>query len=69
MTVVNLAKVAHYLNIPVKQRGAFSMSDITTAYANERLALRIFSQCGIDPQQPKIQAVLTNIKKYTARAA
>jgi hypothetical protein len=69
MTVVNLAKVAHYLSIPVKQRGAFSMSDITTAYANERLALRIFSQCGIDPQQPKIQAVLTNIRKYTARAA
>ena len=69
MTVVNLAKAAHHLNLPVGQRGAFSMSDITNAYANERLALRIFSRCGIDPNLPKMRAVLTEVRNYAARAA
>lgn len=69
MTVVNLAKAAHHLSVPAAERGAFSMSDITTAYANERLALRIFSECGIDPNQPEMQTVLRRIRNYTARAA
>ena len=69
MTVVNLAKAAHHLSTPAADRGAFSMSDITTAYANERLALRIFSECGIDPNQPEMKTVLRNIRNYTARAA
>jgi hypothetical protein len=69
LTTVNLAKAAHHLSLPVPQRGAFSMSDITNAYANERLALRIFSQCGIDPNHEKMQAVLYEIRNYAARAA
>ena len=69
MTVVNLAKAAHHLCIPAEQRGAFSMSDITTAYANERLALRIFSRCGIDPNLQKMKAVLAEVRNYAARAA
>ena len=69
MTVVSLAKAAHHLCLPVDQRGAFSMSDITTAYANERLALRIFRRCGIDPNRPKMKAVLAEVRNYAARAA
>ena len=69
MTVVNLAKVAHHISIPVGQRGAFSMSDITNAYANERLALRIFSKCGIDPNLPKMKKVMDEVRNYAARAA
>lgn len=48
LTTVNLAKVAHYLDQPASRRTAFSMSDIKTTYRNERLALHIFSKCGID---------------------
>ena len=69
MTVVNLAKIAHHLSVPEKQRGAFSMADVCTAYANERLALRIFEGCGIDPHLPKMQALLGSIRNYAARAA
>jgi hypothetical protein len=69
LTVVNLAKAAHHLNVPAAERGAFSMADITTAYANERLALRIFRRCGIDPNLPKIQAILQEVRNYAARAA
>lgn len=69
MTVVNMAKAAHHLSIPSEQRGAFSMSDITTAYANERLALRIFRKCGIDPNLPKMKAVLAEVSRYATRAA
>jgi len=69
LTTVNLAKVAHYLDLPVDKRVAFSMSDIKTAYRNERLALHIFRKCGIDPHTPKIQAVIKELKLFGARAA
>ncbi|MBC6992709.1 transposase, partial [Lewinella lacunae] len=69
LTVVNLAKAAHHLAVPDLERGAFSMADITTAYTNERLALRIFSRCGIDPNLPKSQEVLAEVRNYAARAA
>jgi hypothetical protein len=69
LTTVNLAKVAHYLDQPANHRVAFSMSDITTAYRNERLALHIFRKCGIDPHTPKIQAVIKELKLFGARAA
>ena len=69
LTVVNVAKAAHHLNLPADQRWAFSMSDITTSYANERLALRIFRKCGINPNLPKMKAVLAEVRNYAARAA
>lgn len=69
MTVVNLAKAAHHLEVPLERRGAFSMADITNAYANERLALRIFRRCGIDPNQPEMKAILGEVRNYAARAA
>ncbi len=51
LTTVNLAKCAHYLNLTPEERpAAFSMASITQGYANQRLTLRIFSRCGIDPQ-------------------
>lgn len=53
LTTVNLAKASHYLEQDVSQRKSFSMSDIVTAYRNERLALHILGVCGIDPHTPK----------------
>ncbi|WP_187270977.1 transposase [Neolewinella aurantiaca] len=69
LTTVNLAKIAHYLDQPASHRVAFSMSDITTAYRNERLALHIFRKCGIDPHTPKMQAVIKELKVFGARTA
>ena len=69
LTTVNLAKRAHYLSLPAEERGAFSMAAITQAYANERVALRIFSRCGIDANQPKSRAILQEIRTYASRAA
>lgn len=69
LTTVNLAKVSHHLSQDVSQRGAFSMSDIVTAYRNERIALHILGKCGIDPHTPKMQAVIAELKVFGARAA
>ncbi|MEM9897507.1 MAG: transposase [Bacteroidota bacterium] len=69
LTTVNLAKIAHYLNTPQEDRGAFSMSDIVMAYRNEKLALLILSKCGIDPHTPKIKTILKEIRIFGARAA
>jgi len=40
LMAINLAKVEHYLSIPKKERGAFSMSDIKTMYHNKLLLER-----------------------------
>lgn len=40
LTAINLAKVEHWLSIPKKERGAFSMSDIKTMYHNKLLLER-----------------------------
>jgi len=40
LTAINLAKVEHWLPVPKKERGAFSMSDIKTMYHNKLLLER-----------------------------
>ena len=40
LTAINLAKVEHWLSIPKKERGSFSMSDIKTMYHNKLLLER-----------------------------
>ncbi len=69
LTTVNLAKASHFLSQDRALRGAFSMSDIMTAYRNERIALHILRKCGIDPHTPKMQAVIAELKVFGARAA
>lgn len=69
LTTVNLAKASHFLSQDRALRGAFSMSDIMTAYRNERIALYILRKCGIDPHTPKMQAVIAELKAFGARAA
>ena len=69
MTAVSVAKAAHHLELPVEQRGAFSMADIKTRYANENMALRIFSMCGICPNMQKIQNAWPRILNFARRAA
>ncbi len=70
LTAVNLAKCAHHLGIAPEERpAAFSMASVTQAYANERLALRVFSRCGIDPHRAESRAILRDIRNYACRAA
>jgi hypothetical protein len=69
MTVVSLAKAAHHLDLPLEQRGAFSMADIKTQYANENMALRIFSMCGICPNLHKIRQAWPKIINFGRIAA
>ena len=69
MTIVSLAKAAHHLSLPAEQRGAFSMADIKTRYANKYIALRIFSMCGFCPNMKKIQNAWPKIINFASRAA
>ena len=54
---VSLAKAAHYLPIKKHQRESFSMSDITTLYANKIMADRIFSNLDLDLNCKKIRTL------------
>lgn len=49
LTALNVAKVAHWLSIPKEQRGAFSIADITTRYANKYILDSIITIYGKDP--------------------
>lgn len=46
LTATNLAKAAHWLNIPKKKRGAFSMADVKTVNHNALLLDRFFQRLG-----------------------
>ena len=53
LTTLNVAKVAHWLSVPIEQRNAFSIADIKTQYSNELFMNRIFSIYGKDPEIEK----------------
>ncbi|PTM09711.1 MAG: hypothetical protein DA408_17775 [Bacteroidetes bacterium] len=69
LSAVSLAKVAHHLDRPIEQRGAFSIADIRTRYTNESQVKRIFSMCGFDLQQAKIKILWEKINNFGKRAA
>lgn len=69
LSAVSLAKVAHHLDQPTAQRGAFSIADIRTRYTNEYQTRRIFSICGFDLQQAKIKKLWDKINNFGKRAA
>jgi hypothetical protein len=49
LTSINIAKVAHWLNIPKEERKSFSMSDIKTLYHNMLLLERFFKVFAVRP--------------------
>lgn len=57
LTTVSLAKAVHYLPLKKKDRGAFSMSDVKTLYANKIIADRIFSNLDLDLNDRKIRSI------------
>ncbi len=48
LTAVSVAKAAHYLSVPVEQRGSFSLLDIQTLYFNDLLLNRFIARFAID---------------------
>lgn len=69
LTAVSIAKVVHHLQLPVDQRGPFSMADIKTLYANDLMLDRFISTFGIDPHLSKIIAIRDQIRKIGLIAA
>ena len=57
LATVSLAKAAHYLPMKKHQRESFSMSDITTLYANKIMADRIFSNLDLNLNCKKIRTL------------
>ena len=57
LSTVSLAKAAYYLPLEKEKRGAFSMSDIKTLYANKIMADRIFSNLDLDMSCEKIKRI------------
>lgn len=53
LTAVSLAKVAHYLSQPIKERGSFSMADIKTEHFNRLMLDSFICIFGIDPNEAK----------------
>src|SRR5690554_2787343 len=43
LTVINIAKVTHWLPIPKDQRNSFSMADVKTQYYNKLLMKRFLT--------------------------
>lgn len=75
LTTVSLAKVAYHLAIPEEERGAFSMADIKTRYANEKIFDLIIEECADLPNDQiiksiqKVRAKISNLGKIHARRA
>lgn len=69
LTVTNVAKAAHWLDIPKEQRGAFSMADIKTMNHNALLMDRFFSTFGVNPNLRKNQKLVKELLLYGTIAA
>ena len=69
LTSVNIAKIAHWISVPLNQREAFSMSSIKTMYHNELLLNRFISTFGISPHKRKNKRKIKELLKFGAIAA
>lgn len=57
LTTVSLAKVVFHLNIPEQKRGPFSMADIKTEFANQKILDLIIYECGKEPHPTIIKSI------------
>lgn len=57
LTTISLAKVAYHLSIPLEKRGAFSMADIKTEFANQKILDLIIEECGLNPHPTIIKSI------------
>jgi len=69
LTVINIAKVEHWLSVPKSERGAFSMKDIKTINNNMLQLQRFFDKFGINPYSIKNQLKTKELLYYGTIAA
>ena len=69
LTSINIAKAIHWLSIPKKERGAFSMADIKTMNHNILMLNRFFDVFGIYPYSAKNNKYVRELILYGTMAA
>jgi hypothetical protein len=69
LTSINIAKAIHWLSLPKKERGSFSMSDIKTMNHNTLLLKRFIDMFGIRPYSTKNQNYVKELILYGTMAA
>ncbi len=69
LSLISLAKIVHYLALPLAQRTAFSLQDIKTQYANEHLLHRFFHAFGLCAHTAKKNPAYEQLLNYAKIAA
>jgi hypothetical protein len=69
LSVINVAKVVHWLALPKEKRKAFSMNDIKTINHNALLIQHFFTKFGINPNLTKNQNHIKELIYYGTIAA
>jgi hypothetical protein len=69
LTLLSLVKITHWLSQPKAQRGAFSLQDLKTHYANEHLLNRFFQAFGLCPQTAQKNPAYQDLLNYAKIAA
>lgn len=69
LTSINIARVCHWINLPKKEREAFSMADIKTLYHNMLLLERFIDVFAINPNKVKNQDIVKELIYYGTIAA
>ncbi len=69
LTSINIARVCHWINLPKKEREAFSMADVKTLYHNMLLLERFIDVFAINPNKLKNQDIVKELIYYGTIAA
>jgi hypothetical protein len=69
LTIISLAKIVHWLSIPIEKRPPFSIQNIKTQYVNEHLLNKFITGMGICPINAKNNENYHSLINYTKIAA
>lgn len=69
LTSINIARVCHWLQLPKKEREAFSMVDVKTLYQNMLLLERFIDVFAVNPNTLKNQDIVKELIYYGTIAA
>jgi Transposase DDE domain len=69
LTIISLAKIVHWLTIPIEKRPPFSIQNIKTQYVNEHLLNKFITGMGICPITAKNNENYLSIINYAKIAA
>lgn len=69
LTSINIARVCHWINLPKKEREAFSMANVKTLYHNMLLLERFIDVFAINPNKLKNQDIVKELIYYGTIAA